>query len=37
MRFSRIMMPKATYRWKVRIVTKGTFEKILVQQKSGEK
>jgi hypothetical protein len=31
------MMPKTTYRCKGKIVTKITHEKILAQQKSGEK
>jgi hypothetical protein len=32
--FSRITMPTETYYWKGRIVTKSTYEKITVQQKT---
>jgi hypothetical protein len=35
--FSFITMPKATYSWKGKIVTKITKEKRLAHQKSGEK
>jgi hypothetical protein len=35
--FSRITIPKVTYCWKEKIVTKSTYEKRLAQQKSVEK